>query len=190
MDITELVKQMSYLNETIKLIDSNVKFNIQVMWGVLAFAVAAAGAALYYSARFWFQSAMDKKAKEIEQNLLISLRKEMDNVSKTISLGSCLISQKIEPSGVYEFRLTTGGNPSRVKMHFGHSPENGIAYVEITRRDTRKVGIGTFGRSIVLEKAELNGEHCTLIFRNTDGKSISTIDSIAVWEAEDCLFFR
>jgi len=201
---------MNFLYETIKLIDDNVKFNIQVMWGVLAFVVAAAGTALYYSARFWFQSAMDKKSKEIEQNILDLLTKKMYNISRTIAYGSCLIQQEIEPLGTFEFNSTTGGNPSRVKMYFGHRADRGIAYFQIAGNRSFSVydigserkglnffhkkpivpsysDVGVFGKAIVLEKAELNGDQIKLVFRNTDEKNINTIDSEGAWEAEEII---
>ena len=60
MEISELAKQINNLTETVKLIDSNVKFNLQVTWSVLAFVVATAGAALY----FMVKVMVDKKVED------------------------------------------------------------------------------------------------------------------------------
>ncbi|MTI82574.1 MAG: hypothetical protein FH756_01485 [Firmicutes bacterium] len=67
MEISELVKEISNLKEIIKLINDNVKFQLQVQWAALAFVVAASGASLLILARTWFNRELDKRMTEFKK---------------------------------------------------------------------------------------------------------------------------
>ncbi|QEV91034.1 hypothetical protein F3129_06275 [Bacillus velezensis] len=76
MKINELEQKINSLSEMQQLIDSNVKFNIGTMWVVLSFVITAIGAALFFLAKSWFKSTIDKK----EREYLLKLDKIKDDI--------------------------------------------------------------------------------------------------------------
>lgn len=82
MELSQLASEVSNLKEMVNLIDNTVKFHLQMQWAVLAFIVAASGAALYVMARYWVAQAMETKVKEIKDAIIAEL--EAKHIKKHI----------------------------------------------------------------------------------------------------------
>ena len=104
LDVNQLAIQLNNLIETVKLIDSNVKFNIQMQWAVFAFVIASTGAALYFLAKSWFHTVMETKEKEIYERL----RKDLTD--KTSGMLVC-VSGFYHGNGTEGRRISVGLKP-------------------------------------------------------------------------------
>jgi len=82
MEITEIAKELNNLKEMVQLIDANVKFNINFFLATMAVVAAFVGGALYIWAKFIVSKALERKAREIEQNIWVSLKPDIDYLKK------------------------------------------------------------------------------------------------------------
>lgn len=74
MNIDQITNELKNLSDKINLIDNNVKFNIQIFWGVLALIVAVLGIAIYFLVKQFInhtiETELDKKLKELKQGII------------------------------------------------------------------------------------------------------------------------
>ncbi|MBY6935178.1 hypothetical protein FDB44_17515 [Clostridium botulinum] len=68
MTIEQIEYELSKLSEKINLINDNVKFNIQILWGVLALIVAVLGMAIYFLVKQYIKSTLES---QLEKQLKI-----------------------------------------------------------------------------------------------------------------------
>lgn len=80
MTVEQIEYELSGLSEKINLIDNNVKFNIQILWGVLALIVAVLGMAIYFLVKQYIKTTLDLQLKEqiniVKKGIIEDLQKE------------------------------------------------------------------------------------------------------------------
>lgn len=190
MELQELLKEINYLKDLIQIVDSNVKFNMQMILGVLVFIVTVIGTSLYFLAKTWFKNTIEARVKEIEKNVRKSINKEYN-----CAYGSGMVGynvDKLGPSEIFNHEVYIGFRPTRVKYNITtvNSSAKGILKKGLDINHDNRVSTynarALLEKAVIIEKAEIKNDSFILIFKN-DSKEITNIKKMNIqihWEAE------
>lgn len=97
MTIEQIEYEISKLSEKIDLIDNNVKFNLQMFWGVIAIIVAVLGMSIYFLVKQYIKSTLDSQLENQINNIKGTLLKELKNEDLIIELPIMNYWKSIQP---------------------------------------------------------------------------------------------
>ncbi len=97
MTIEQIEYEISKLSEKIDLIDNNVKFNLQMFWGVVAIIVAILGMSIYFLVKQYIKSTLDSQLENQINNVKETLLKELKNEDFIIELPIMNCWKSIQP---------------------------------------------------------------------------------------------
>lgn len=98
--LREVQEEMAHLEDLFYLINDTVTFHLTLIWGVLAFVVASAGAALYALAKIWVDKRVKTEMNTIDERILTLIR---NNRVRFASGQSSLYEGKTEIGGLENF---------------------------------------------------------------------------------------
>lgn len=190
MELNELLFQIDNIKEIINIIDNTVKFHIQVMWGAIAFVVAAAGASLYFLAKHWFTSTLEIRLKQLEQEIKKSIAKEYKSAYGMGIVGINITS--LNPSDSFDYQIYIGFKPSRVRYLLNSINSSATGLLKKDLNINYNVKSSAYGykalleQSLIIDKAKIENNSFILTFKNISNNKIDVekMHIIINWEAE------
>lgn len=169
MNIDQIANELKNLSDKMNLIDNNVKFNIQIFWGVLALIVAVLGIAIYFLVKQFInhtiETELDKKLEELKQKIVKEITYENEKIQPTLINGWTSLEDyerlncwKDNKGFVYLKGVISGGviNHSACYLPKGYRPNNKITIPVITYE---KIGTATINIDGEIHIDKINNQY-------------------------------
>lgn len=197
--IDEILIKIEYIEKIIDANQQNIQFTLGLTWAIVGVAIAVLGAAAYFLIKMWVN-----KRVEVEMQII---KKKINNKLPQMNYGEFVSGETITRDSVLVREITVGFKPDKVKfivgtqnltqdkgaiieidqsglcMQYNFGDFNGVIFSDFQKLSRIFKNKYIFGKSIVIEKAEIIDRGFKIYFKNLDTESDNTLNVRIKWSA-------